>query len=217
MAPESGAQEPRPPSCPPLHTLQSRGPASSENKKGPFRTLTLCSGRSGGGTIPRAHWWLWVLGRGWERRASVAPGSVSGVGRHHAALCRAPQNPLRADCPGTLPAASDGLRGATSSGRSLRGEQDHTEVRRTEPRPAGCKAGASHRTCPVPQPLSSLRSSLRHLWDVVWKDDAGPRLWTRAPVPAPPPTTGHIPSRSLRALVGEMPQLGELTPRAPRF
>ena len=134
MAPESGAQEPRPPSCPPLHTLQSRGPASSENKKGPFRTLTLCSGRSGGGTIPRAHWWLWVLGRGWERRASVAPGSVSGVGRHHAALCRAPQNPLRADCPGTLPAASDGLRGATSSGRSLRGEQDHTEVRRTEPR-----------------------------------------------------------------------------------
>ena len=41
MAPESGAQEPRPPSCPPLHTLQSRGPAYSENKKGPFKIPTL--------------------------------------------------------------------------------------------------------------------------------------------------------------------------------
>ena len=58
ITPEPGAQEPRPPSRPPLHTLQSRGPTSSENKKGPFKPPTLCSGRSGGGTIPRAQGWL---------------------------------------------------------------------------------------------------------------------------------------------------------------
>ena len=45
--------------------------------------------------------------------------------------------------------------------------------------------------------------------------DRGFRLW--APVPAPPPTTGHVPSQRLWALVSEMPELGELTPRSPWF
>ncbi|KAM7227352.1 hypothetical protein CapIbe_021765 [Capra ibex] len=39
----------------------------------------------------------------------------------------------------------------------------------------------------------------------------------RAPVLALPWTAGHGPLRRLRALVGEMPELGELTPRSPRF
>lgn len=32
----------RGPACPLLHTLQSRGPACSENKKGPLKPLTIC-------------------------------------------------------------------------------------------------------------------------------------------------------------------------------
>ena len=39
----------------------------------------------------------------------------------------------------------------------------------------------------------------------------------RGPVPALPQTTGRVLSRRLCALVGEMPELGELTPRFPRF
>ena len=66
-------------------------------------------------------------------------------------VCRAsrgaPWDPLLAERPGTLPAASDGLRGASSSGRSLHGEQDHTEVRRTEP---GVEAGPGPATARVP-------------------------------------------------------------------
>ena len=77
------------------------------------------------------------------------------------------------------------------------------------------RAGPRHRACPVPQPPRSLRISLRYLWDVVWKDDAGPRIQTPAPVLAPPPTTDHVPSQPLHTLFGEMPELGELTPGTP--
>ena len=89
-------------------------------------------------------------------------GSWAAVGCHECRLrqevCRAsggtaqasrgaPWDPLRAERPGTLPAPSDGLRGASSSGRSLHGEQDHTEVRRTEP---GVDAGPGPATARVP-------------------------------------------------------------------
>ncbi|XFF92386.1 hypothetical protein AB1E18_018605 [Capra hircus] len=154
IAPDSGPQDPRPPACPPLCTLQSRGPASSENKKGPFKPPTLCL-RSVWGThhptCARAALGLWPR----SAAKSVACARKC-VGRP-----AAPRR-LRAEHPGTLSVRSalgPSLRpqtapGASSSGRSLRGEQDHTE------------------------PPRSLRSSLRYVWDVVWKDDAGPRLRT---------------------------------------
>ena len=103
------------------------------------------------------------------------------------------------------------LPGTTSSGRSLRGEQDHTEVRRTEPR-LDAEPGR-HRACPFTQPPRSLRSSFRQLSDVLWKDDAGPRLQTQTTVP--PPNTGEVPSWHLRALISEMPELGKLNPSPP--
>ena len=126
------------------------------------------------------------------------------------ASCRVPLDPFRVECAGTLLGASGGQpRAAVPFVRS-----------RTTPRSGGLSPGwmqsrPRHLTCPVRQPPCSLRSSLRHLWDVVWKDDAGPRLRTLAPVSAPPPTTGHVPCRRLHTLFGEMPDLGELTPGTP--
>ena len=109
MAPESGAQEPRPPSCPPLHTLQSRGPAYSENKKGPFKipTLWLVWGRHHP-TCARA-----ALGLGpWSAAMSVGCARKC-VGR------RAAPRPLHAERPGTLSVRSalgPSLRPQTASG-----------------------------------------------------------------------------------------------------
>ena len=112
MAPESGVQEPGIPACPPLHTLQSRGHASSENKKGAFKPLTLCL-RSVWGrhhpTCARA-----ALGLGPRSAAMSVRCPRKCIGRRVApprllaecprtSQCRAPQDP-----PGILPAASGG-------------------------------------------------------------------------------------------------------------
>ncbi|XP_055272218.1 uncharacterized protein LOC129549195 [Moschus berezovskii] len=113
----------------------------------------------------------------------------------------------RAEHPGTLPAASDGLRGASSSGRPLRGEQDNTEVRRSEPRvdaePGPAAARVASRSPLAP---SEAASDAPGMSCGIMTLDRG--FGPRAPVPAPPPTAGHVPSRRLRALVREMPELG---------
>ena len=135
MAPESGVQEPGIPACPPLHTLQSRGRASSENKKGAFKPLTLC------------------LRSVWGRHHPTCARAALGLGPRSAAMSiRCPRKcigrwvaprQLLAECPRTLSVQSApgpswdppcSLWRATSSTCSLRGEQDHTEVRWTEPR-----------------------------------------------------------------------------------
>ena len=81
-------------------------------RRGPASPGLSASGRSGGGTIPRAHWRLWVLGRGRPPRASVAPGIVLGMGPHRAGFPQSAPDPLRVErpvtLPGTLPAASGG-------------------------------------------------------------------------------------------------------------
>ncbi|XP_010839741.1 PREDICTED: uncharacterized protein LOC104989688 [Bison bison bison] len=109
-----------------------------------------------------------------------------------------------------------GLRGTTSSSCSLRGEQDHTEVRRTEPRVDAEPGPATGRVLSrSPLAPSEAASDTSGMSGGKMTLDRGFGLWT--PVPAPPPTTGHVPSWRLRALVSEMPELGELTPRSPRF
>ena len=186
MAPESGAQEPRPPSCPPLHTLQSRGPAYSENKKGPFKipTLWLVWGRH----HPTCAWAALGLGP-WSAAMSVGCARKC-VGR------RAAPRPLHAERPGTLSVRSalgPSLRPQTASGGRPRAAVPSAGSR-TTPRSGGLSPGWTHsrprqRACPVPQPPRSLRSSLRHLWDVGWKDDAGLRL--RTPGSGPGSTSNY--------------------------
>ena len=169
------------PACTPLHTLQSQGRASSENKKGPFKPLTLCLRFVWGKHHPTCA--RVALGLG-PRSAAKSLGCTQkciGCGPHRAGFRQSAPDPLRAECsvtlPGTLPAAFGGRpRAAVPSAGS-----------RTTWRSGGLSPGSTHsrprqRTCPVLQPPRSLRSSLRHLWDVMWKDDAGPRLRTRAPV-----------------------------------
>ena len=109
-----------------------------------------------------------------------------------------------------------GLRGTTSSSRSLRGEQDHTEVRRTEPRvDAEPGPATGHVLSHSPLPPSEAASDTSGMSG--GKMTLDQVFGLRTSVPAPPPTTGHVPSWRLRALVSEMPELGELTPRSPRF
>ena len=151
-------------------------------------------------------------------------GSWAGVGRHERRLCPevcrvsggtapashgAPQDPLRAECAGTLRVASGGRpRVAVPSAGS-----------RTTPRSGGLSPGWTQSRAPpvrVSRPAALAPSeAASDTFGMSWKDDDGLRLRTLAPVPAPPLTTGHVPSRRLRALVGEMPELGELTPRRP--
>ena len=126
MAPDSGAQEPGPPACPLLHTLQSRGPASSENKNGPFKPPTP---QVGLGEAP-SH----VRTGGFGSWAAMSVGCA-----RKCVGCWAAPHQLCTERPRTLSLRSArdppcSLPGTTSSGRSLRGEQDHTEVRRTKPR-----------------------------------------------------------------------------------
>ena len=109
----------------------------------------------------------------------LRPLSVSVSGGTAQASHRALQDPLPADCPGTLPEASGGR-----SQVAVPSAGSRTTPRSGGTSPAWTQSRDRHLTCPVPQPLHSLRSSLRHLWDVVWKDDTGPRLRTLAPVPA---------------------------------
>ena len=201
----SGAQGP---ACPLLHTLQSRGPASSENKKGPLKPLTICL-RS----VWRRHHPTWAqaaLGLG-PRLAALSvgcAGKLVGHLEHRTSIARRAPGPFPRGAPQDPPCS---LPGMTFSGHSLRREQDHTEVRRTEPR-LDAERGR-HRASPFTRPPRSLRSSFRQLRDVLWKDDAGPRLQTRTPVP--PPNTGKVPSWHLRALIIEMPELGKLNPSPP--
>ena len=99
----------RGPACPLLHTLQSRGPACSENKKGPLKPLTIC------------------LRSVWRRHHPTCAQAALGLGPRSAAMsvrcprkcigrrvapprllaecprtsqCRAPQDPLPAERPG---------------------------------------------------------------------------------------------------------------------
>ena len=157
-------------------------------RRGPSSPGLSASGRSGGGTIPRAHWRLWVLGRGRPPRASVAPGSVLGMGPHRAGFPQSAPDPLRVErpvtLPGTLPAASGGRpRVAVPSAGS------RTTRRSGGLSPRWMQSRPRHHACPVPQPPRSLRSSLRHLWDVGWKDDAGLRL--RTPGSGPGSTSNY--------------------------
>ena len=154
MAPESGVQEPGIPACPPLHTLQSRGHASSENKKGAFKPLTLC------------------LQSVWGRHHPTCARAALGLGPRSAAMSiRCPRKcigrwvaprQLLAECPRTLSVQSApgpswdppcSLWRATSSTCSLRGEQDHTEVRWTEPR-VDAEPGPATTRVPSRSPLA---------------------------------------------------------------
>ncbi|XP_069428926.1 beta-defensin 1 [Ovis canadensis] len=176
IAPDSGPQDPRPPACPPLYTLQSRGPASSENKKGPFKPPTLCL-------------------------------SASGVGRHRAGFARSILGPSPCGVRWDPPCGLRRPPGASSSGRSLRGERDHTEVRRTEPR-VDAEPGPATARVPSRSPLAPSEAASDTSGMSRGKMTLDRGFGPRAPVPAPPPTAGHGPSRRLRTLVGEMPELG---------
>lgn len=145
-------------------------------RRGPSSPRRSASGRSGGRTIPRAHGRLWVSGPGRPPRASLAPGSASGVGRHRAGFARSILGPSPCGVRWDPPCGLRRPPGASSSGRSLRGEQDHTEVRRTEPR-VDAEPGPATARVPSRSPLAPSEAA-SHVWDVVWKDDAGPGLRT---------------------------------------
>lgn len=181
-------------------------------RRGPSSPRRSASGRSGGRTIPRAHGRLWVSGRARPPRASVAPGSASGVGRHRAGFARSILGPSPCGVRWDPPCGLRRPPGASSSGRSLRGERDHTEVRRTEPR-VDAEPGPATARVPSRSPLAPSEAASDTSGMSRGKMTLDRGFGPRAPVPAPPPTTGHGPSRRLRALVGEMPELGELTPR----
>ena len=134
MAPESGVQEPGIPACPPLHTLQSRGHASSENKKGAFKPLTLCLQSVWGRhhpTCAQGGFGSWAAVSCHER--PLPPEVYRASGGTTPAFSRVPQDLSVQSAPGPSWDPPCSLRRATSSTCSLRGEQDHTEVRWTEP------------------------------------------------------------------------------------
>uniref|UniRef100_A0AC11D3B5 Uncharacterized protein n=2 Tax=Ovis aries TaxID=9940 RepID=A0AC11D3B5_SHEEP len=176
-------------------------------RRGPSSPRRSASGRSGGRTIPRAHGRLWVSGRPRPPRASVAPGSASGVGRHRAGFARSILGPSPCGVRWDPPCGLRRPPGASSSGRSLRGERDHTEVRRTEPR-VDAEPGPATARVPSRSPLAPSEAASDTSGMSRGKMTLDRGFGPRAPVPAPPPTTGHGPSRRLRALVGEMPELG---------
>ena len=142
------------PACTPLHTLQSQGRASSENKKGPFKPRTLC---------------LWSV---WGRHHITCALAALGLGPRSAAkslgctrkcIGRGPApRRIPAERPGPSPCGAPfdpprdppcSPRRATSSGSSLRGEQDHTEVRKTEP-PVDSVPGPATARIPSRSPLA---------------------------------------------------------------
>lgn len=150
----SRASGPRPRPARPLYTLQSRGPASSENKKGPFASPRSASGRSGGRTIPRAHGCFGPRAALGRQERGCAPGRLASGGtprrfKEHlwTLSVRSALGSSSSGAPQTAPASRAAVppRGA-----------DHTEVRRTEP--GGRTAGPRHRVSRPAAPLSEAAS-----------------------------------------------------------